>query len=912
MELKGNVEQAEATLVLNFGGSNQLTLQTSNTGSVTVKLPATAVLIAGISSGGDDTKVAQFNTSGATTGTTLSIKTLQTTNRSVIIPNATDNDQIITSTTTQTLSSKTLTAPLITTNGSIDVSAAGTLTIGATATTLTLGGSGTTVSIAGSVASGAVLIEPKIKRSGGTFTIKLRPDAAQPSDVTFDFLSGNNRAIAIGGDVSIGGAFSTGGSFSITGNTAITGSLSAPASLTFGGAVTTAGNFNVLLGALTINANAVGSTLNLSSGDLTLAYTAGNTLTIPAGGGTAVVTTLAQTVTNKNLASSTNTLTGATAASFTNTGTISLPTTTTTLIGTAETATVTGAKQFTSDALRVTDGSNYVALVGAPSASTNRTLTLQMRASTTFTLEGPLALLGAQGVTFNSLGTNQQVNIPTGWALGNDTIVGNDTTATLTAKTLTNPLITAGGTIDTATGGTLGIGTVTATTITIGRTGQSLVLPGTLTLTTPKINDTSSTNTYNFAVNELTADRAITLPLLTGNDTFVFEAHTQPLTNKSMSGSANTFTNIPLATAVSGVLDASLGGTGVANNTAATLTRSGNFALTLTLSALTSATLPSGTITLVDLSSSQSLTTKNLASSTNTLTGATAASFTNTGTISLPTTTTTLIGTAETATVTGAKTFVDNAFVLADNGDNTKKLAFECSTIATGTTRTITAPDASGLAVVGSSANDNTSGTAASLSLPTTSVIRLTNASLVSVNNIVLSTFSQWLVIENRTGVSVSFVNDSGGTATNRLLTGTGADLTVANNAAIFLIYDLSTQRWQIVGGSGGSGSGWTQTAIKTATTYTAANNEEVPVDTGSVPNAITVTLPSSPTAGYRVRIIDVDFTASAYNITIAPASGDKLHGVANQTYVIASDGGAVEAVFTNSGNYGWRILKFG
>lgn len=53
-------------------------------------------------------------------------------------------------------------------------------------------------------------------------------------------------------------------------------------------------------------------------------------------------------------------------------------------------------------------------------------------------------------------------------------------------------------------------------------------------LATPKIIDSSGGQTYNFAVSNLAADRTITLPLLTGNDVFVFEAHTQTLTNKTL------------------------------------------------------------------------------------------------------------------------------------------------------------------------------------------------------------------------------------------------------------------------------------------------------------------------------------------------------------------------------------------
>ena len=44
----------------------------------------------------------------------------------------------------------------------------------------------------------------------------------------------------------------------------------------------------------------------------------------------------------------------------------------------------------------------------------------------------------------------------------------------------------------------------------------------------------------------------------------------------------------------------------------------------------------------------------------------------------------------------GGSTFADNVFEIYDNTDNTKKLAFEASGITTGTTRTLTIPNASG------------------------------------------------------------------------------------------------------------------------------------------------------------------------------------------------------------------------
>lgn len=68
-------------------------------------------------------------------------------------------------------------------------------------------------------------------------------------------------------------------------------------------------------------------------------------------------------------------------------------------------------------------------------------------------------------------------------------------------------------------------------------TNKTLTSP---VLTTPQINDTSADHQYVFAVSELTADRTVTMPLLTGNDEFVFKDHTQTLTNKTLTSAALT------------------------------------------------------------------------------------------------------------------------------------------------------------------------------------------------------------------------------------------------------------------------------------------------------------------------------------------------------------------------------------
>jgi preprotein translocase subunit Sec61beta len=66
--------------------------------------------------------------------------------------------------------------------------------------------------------------------------------------------------------------------------------------------------------------------------------------------------------------------------------------------------------------------------------------------------------------------------------------------------------------------------TATATTLTLSNTSFASF----------QIKDTSEDHTYNFTVNELAANRNVELPLLGSDDVFVFEAHTQTLTNKTL------------------------------------------------------------------------------------------------------------------------------------------------------------------------------------------------------------------------------------------------------------------------------------------------------------------------------------------------------------------------------------------
>jgi len=138
--------------------------------------------------------------------------------------------------------------------------------------------------------------------------------------------------------------------------------------------------------------------------------------------------------------------------------------------------------------------------------------------------------LGTSSLKFGNLHINAAVNTATISASGQ---------ITSTVSTGSAPFVVASTTevanLNAATvgGKSAPSGTIVGTSDTQTLTNKTLTSP---VLTTPQINDTSANHQYVFAVSELAADRTVTLPLLGGNDTFVFANHTQTLDNKTIDG----------------------------------------------------------------------------------------------------------------------------------------------------------------------------------------------------------------------------------------------------------------------------------------------------------------------------------------------------------------------------------------
>lgn len=199
------------------------------------------------------------------------------------------------------------------------------------------------------------------------------------------------------------------------------------------------------------------------------------------------------------------------------------------------------------------------------------------------------------------------------------------------------------------------------------------------------------------------ADRDIQLPQINAAEVLVGRASTDTLTNKSISGSTNTLTNISLTTAVTGVLPTANGGTG--QNSTATFPTSGtilNDSNTVTVSNKTldntsTVTVKDTNLTIQD----DGDTTKQAKFQASGISTATTRTYT------LPDASDTLVVLAASQSLSNktlgnsnSLTVLDTNLTVQDDGDTSKQAKFQASGITTATTRTFTFPDASDTLVV--------------------------------------------------------------------------------------------------------------------------------------------------------------------------------------------------------------------
>jgi C1q domain len=206
------------------------------------------------------------------------------------------------------------------------------------------------------------------------------------------------------------------------------------------------------------------------------------------------------------------------------------------------------------------------------------------------------------------------------------------------------------------------------------------------------------------------------------------------------------------------------------------------------------------------------------------------------------------------------------------------------------------------------STDSTSTGSAVALNSPSTPVVRLTNASLTSIDTISSPSSGRVLTIFNRTGATISILNEGTGTAANRILTGTGANLSLINNASIIVKYDSVTQRWNVVGGSSSS-------SVSTVQSYkidnlgigvtVAANAMTIAIKTAT---GIDATASDFVSVGFRNstattgQFTTVNITSALSTVISSGSTAGQVSGQSSYIYVyLISNTGTAEVAWSRS-----------
>ena len=138
-----------------------------------------------------------------------------------------------------------------------------------------------------------------------------------------------------------------------------------------------------------------------------------------------------------------------------------------------------------------------------------------------------------------------------------------------------------------------------------------------------------------------------------------------------------------------------------------------------------------------------------------------------------------------------------------------------------------------------SSTNSALTGTNADLVSTPTPFIRLSNASLISVESIIAGGDGQVITLTNVTGATILLMDETGATAANRIKTGNAKPLKMKNDSSVTLIYDSTSARWRVVSGIGSSGTGSGTGDDLDSLTYRASFNDEFAESTTDSASAV-------------------------------------------------------------------------
>jgi len=183
------------------------------------------------------------------------------------------------------------------------------------------------------------------------------------------------------------------------------------------------------------------------------------------------------------------------------------------------------------------------------------------------------------------------------------------------------------------------------------------------------------------------------------------------------------------------------------------------------------------------------------------------------------------------------------------------------------------------------------------------------NPGITSFGGLISGSNNKAVFLVNTTGTAVAVKHEDATTTTaaNRINTGTGVDIEIADDACLHIIYDIVSSRWIVAGGTGsGSGGLELESIDNTDSPVTAEISKHYLCDVSTA--SITVNLPAGAD-GSSIRFSDATGDMSLTNVvTLNPAAGETINGYAADEDLVLDVGNAWVQLNWDTDNSVWVV----
>ena len=172
-------------------------------------------------------------------------------------------------------------------------------------------------------------------------------------------------------------------------------------------------------------------------------------------------------------------------------------------------------------------------------------------------------------------------------------------------------------------------------------------------------------------------------------------------------------------------------------------------------------------------------------------------------------------GTNATTQTTNGVNYYNGTSITSNSG-----LVYNGTQLGIGTASPVAALTVNGTSAFMFGTDYTTTGAQSDVAINTSSTIRYNGTAAATFYGVAAGTNGQIIHLHNASSYTLTLSNQSSSdaTAASRIITGTGADLTVASNASVIMQYDTTASRWRVIGGSGGGAlSGLSDVTIGTS-----------------------------------------------------------------------------------------------